>query len=87
MTNSGNGPAGRLVSADLPCSFSYPGLAQGQSITQPAVQACRDGGVYSSDRDQAAQVAELDEGQQLAVVRPHHLLSTMSASPERRRGR
>ena len=63
VTNSGTGPAGRfLVSADFVGSFSYPGLAQGQSITQPAVQACRDGGVYSATADSAAQVAELDEG-------------------------
>jgi subtilase family serine protease len=63
VTNSGTGPAGRfLVSADFVGSFSYPGLAQGQSITQPAVQACRDGGVYSATADSAGQVAELDEG-------------------------
>ena len=63
VTNSGTGPAGRfLVSADFVGSFSYPGLAAGQSITQPAIQACRDGGVYSATADSAGQVAELDEG-------------------------
>ena len=62
MTNSGTGPAGRfLVSADFVGSFSYPGLAAGASITQPAIQACRDGGVHSATADSAGQVAELNE--------------------------
>ena len=62
MTNSGTGAAGRfLVSADFVSSFTYPGLAAGQSITQPAIQACRDGGVYTATADSAGQVAESNE--------------------------
>lgn len=62
VTNAGTGPAGPfLVSADFVGSFAFPGLAAGASIVQPAIQACRDGGVYTATADSAGQVAELNE--------------------------
>jgi hypothetical protein len=62
VTNSGAGPAGPfLVSAQYRGSFSFPGLAPGASITQPALQVCSDGTSYTATADSAGQVTESDE--------------------------
>ncbi len=62
VTNSGAGPAGPfLVSAQYRGSFSFPGLAAGASITQPALQVCSDGASYTATADSAGQVTESDE--------------------------
>lgn len=69
VANTGAGPAGPFfVSLDVAGSFAYPGLAAGQSITQPAPQVCRGGAVYRATADSAGQVAESDEANNVAQV-------------------